>query len=235
MQNPKSNDSWLLAPDSCSYRFLHDRVQQAAYFLIPESQKQSTHLKIGQLLLSKGGSGGTAPTAEEREEKIFDIVNQLNIGVNLITQQTERDELAQLNLIAGRKAKASTAYAAAKMYLAVGIRVLPAKAWQSQYQLALALHEEAAEAAYLSGDFEQMEQWADTVLEQARSLLDKVKVYEVKIQACMVQNQMKSALQIALQALSLLGVSFPEEPNAADFQRALSETTSHFREKRIED
>ncbi|HEY9611154.1 trifunctional serine/threonine-protein kinase/ATP-binding protein/sensor histidine kinase, partial [Allocoleopsis sp.] len=218
-----------------SYRFLHDRVQQAAYFLIPESEKQSTHLKIGQLLLSKGGSGGMAPTAEEREEKIFDIVNQLNIGANLITQQTERDELAQLNLIAGRKAKASTAYAAAKMYLAVGISLLPEKAWQSQYELALALHEEAAEAAYLSGDFEQMEQWADTVLQQARSLLDQLKVYEVKIQACMVRNQMHSALQLALQALSLLGVTFPEKPNQSDFQLALSEITSPLREKRIED
>jgi predicted ATPase/signal transduction histidine kinase len=227
-QNPKSNDSWLLAPDSCSYRFLHDRVQQAAYFLIPESQKQSTHLKIGQLLLNN-------TPEEEREEKIFDIVNQLNIGVELITQQTERDELAQLNLIAGRKAKASTAYAAAKRYLTVGIKLLSAKAWQSQYELTLALHEEAAEAAYLSGDFEQMEQLADLVRNQARSLLDKVKVYEVNIQACMVRNQMDLALQMALQALSLLGVNFPEKPNQSDIQLALSETTSNLMGKRIED
>ena len=93
---------------SVPYKFLHDRVQQAAYLLIPESQKQSTHLEIGQLLLRKGGQGGTAPTEAEKEEKIFDIVNQLNIGMELITHQTERDELAQLNLIAGRKAKSAT-------------------------------------------------------------------------------------------------------------------------------
>jgi predicted ATPase len=111
-----------------SYKFLHDRVQQAAYFLIPEDQKQSTHLKIGQLLL-------TNTPLEEREEKIFDIVNQLNSGRELINAQAERDELAQLNLIAGRKAKASTAYAAAKKYLTVGLELLAADSWQNQYEL----------------------------------------------------------------------------------------------------
>jgi predicted ATPase len=101
------------------YKFLHDRVQQAAYFLIPEEQKQSTHLKIGRLLLSN-------TPEEEWEEKNFDIVNQLICGVELISDRTERDRLAQLNLIAGRKAKDSTAYAAAVRYLTVGIGLLDA-------------------------------------------------------------------------------------------------------------
>lgn len=135
---------------SVPYRFLHDRVQQAAYFLIPEDQKQSTHLKIGRLLLSN-------IPQEEREEKIFDIVNQLNIRVELITHQTERNELASLNLIAGRKAKASTAYAAAKRYLTAGLELLAGDSWLHQYDLTLALHEEASEAAYLCGDFIAME------------------------------------------------------------------------------
>ncbi len=210
------------------YKFLHDRVQQAAYFLIPESQKQSTHLKIGQLLLSN------IPQAE-REEKIFDIVNQLNIGVELITHQTERDELAQLNLIAGRKAKASTAYAAAKRYLIVGIELLEVNAWHSQYALALALHEEAAEAAYLSGDFEQMEQLADTVLQQALTLLDKVKVYDVKIQAAVAQGNPKEAIKIGLVVLNLLGVSLPENPSQLEIQRGLKETASLWAGQKIED
>ena len=210
------------------YKFLHDRVQQAAYFLIPEEQKQSTHFKIGRLLLS------STPQAEI-EENIFDIVNQLNIGVELIAHQTQRDELAKLNLIAGNKAKASTAYAAAVRYLTVGIELLAEDSWIHQYELTLALHEEAAEAAYLNGDFEQMHGFIEKVRTQAKTLLDKVKIDEVQIQACMVQNQMKSALETALQALLLLGISFPEKPTQSDFQQALSETTSHLIGKRIED
>ncbi|MEG3842382.1 serine/threonine-protein kinase PknK, partial [Microcoleus sp. herbarium14] len=169
---------------SVPYRFLHDRVQQAAYLLIPESQKQFTHLEIGQLLLRKGGHGGTAPTEAEKEEKIFDIVNQLNIGVELITDQIERKELAQLNLIAGHKAKTSTAYEASLKYLNVGRKLLAKDSWQTSYELTLVLYVEATESAYLSTDFELMEQLAAIVLQQARTILDKVKVYEVKISAC---------------------------------------------------
>ncbi|WP_341739531.1 SpoIIE family protein phosphatase [Microcoleus sp. CAWBG640] len=212
---------------SVPYRFLHDRVQQAAYFLIPESQKQSTHLKIGQLLLSN-------IPPEEREEKIFDIVNQLNIGVELINHQTERNELACLNLMAGRKAKTSTAYTAAKRYLTVGLELLAADSWLEQYHLTLALHEEAAEAAYLCGDFIAIEQLADLVLEQARTLLDKVKVYEVKIQAAIAQGNIKEGIKIGLVVLNLLGVILPEEPNQLDIQKGLEETAALYAREKIE-
>ncbi|MCA1992140.1 MAG: AAA family ATPase, partial [Coleofasciculus sp. S288] len=210
------------------YKFLHDRVQQAAYFLIPEDQKQLTHLQIGRLLLSN-------TPEEERDEKIFDIVNQLNIGVELITHQTEREELAKLNLIAGRKAKTSTAYAAAVQYLTVGMKLLAADSWQTQYELTLALHEETTEAAFLSGDLEQMEELADSVLQQAKTLLDKVKVYEVKIQARISQSKPLLAVNTALAVLKLFGMEFPEQPSPLDIQRRLEETASNLAGKRIED
>ncbi|MEG3863101.1 AAA family ATPase, partial [Microcoleus sp. herbarium12] len=204
---------------SVPYKFLHDRVQQAAYSLIPEDQKKSTHLEIGKLLLRN-------TSIEEREENIFAIVNQLNIGVDLITDKTEIDELAQLNLIAGRKAKASTAYAAAQKYLTVGLELLPADSWQTQYELTLALSELATEVAYLNGNFEQMEKWAEVVLQQAKILIDKVKVYEVKIQTSMAQAKQLEAVKIGLQVLELMGVSLPECPTQLDIQQALSETTA---------
>ncbi len=119
------------------YRFLHDRVQQAAYFLIPEDHKKLTHLKIGQLLLRNTSEG-------EKEEKIFDIVNQLNIGTELIGYQNERNELAQLNLIAGRKAKASTAYFATIKYLDMGRKLLAKDSWKTSYELTLFLYVEAS-------------------------------------------------------------------------------------------
>ena len=213
---------------SVPYRFLHDRVQQAAYFLIPEDQKQSTHLKIGQLLLNHR-------TVEEGEEKIFEIVNQLNMGLGLISRQTERDRLAQLNLTAGRKAKASTAYAAAFSYFTVGLELLAPDCWQRQYELTLALHESAAEAAYLSGDFKRMEQLNLVVFQQARSLLHQMKVYEVKILAWVAQSQPLEAVKSALQVLKLLGVSFPLKPSKLKILQAVLRTKFALRGKQIED
>jgi PAS domain S-box-containing protein len=213
---------------SVPYKFLHDRVQQAAYFLIPENKKQSTHLEIGRLLLRN--------TLEaEREEKIFDIVNQLNIGVELITAQIERDELAELNLIAGRKAKYSTAYGAAKKYLTVGLELLDIECWQNHYNLTLGLYEEATEAMYLNGEFEQMEQLAETVLQNANALLDKIKVYQVKIQALKAQNQLKQSLNFGLDILALLGIDLPKDPEPTEIPLTFEQTQLALQGKRIQD
>ncbi|WP_172193478.1 ATP-binding protein, partial [Microcoleus asticus] len=180
VQNPSSSE--LLDSDSCSYKFLHDRVQQAAYSLIPDEQKQIAHLKIGQLLL-------THTSAAETEEKLFEIVNQLNIGKSLIVEPSQQIELAQLNLKAGQKARAATAYTAAFEYCTTGIALLAEDSWQTQYEITLALYEAATEAAYLSGNFEQMKNLAAVIAERSRTLLDTIKVYEIQIQAAQAQHQ----------------------------------------------
>ncbi len=213
---------------SVSYKFLHDRVQQAAYFLIPEDRKQATHLKIGQLLLTN-----TSP--EEREEKIFEIVNQLNMGGESIARQAERDELARLNLIAARKAKASTAYAAALKYLNAGMELLADSSWETLYDLTFALHEEAAEVSFLCGEWERMEQFTSVVLQQAKTILEKVKVYDIKIISYDVQGNLKKAIQIGLEALNLLGFSLPDSPSPSDIERGLEQTKAYFSGKNIED
>jgi predicted ATPase/signal transduction histidine kinase len=210
------------------YKFFHDRVQQAAYSLIPEEQKRSTHLKIGQRLLKN--------TPEvEREERMFDIVNHLNVGVNLITHELDREQLARLNLVAGKKAKAATAYSAAVEYFNSGRELLALNSWENQYELTLALHTEAAEAAYLSGDFDRMETLASVVESCAKTLLDKVKVYEVQIEAYTAQNKLQEALNTGLQVLKQLGVEFPSEPNFSDIGQALGETASILSGKETED
>ncbi|HCF26890.1 MAG TPA: serine/threonine protein kinase, partial [Cyanobacteria bacterium UBA11049] len=187
------------------YKFLHDRVQQAAYSLIPENRKQEVHLKVGQLLLKN-----TSPA--EREEKIFDIVNQFNIGAELITDPSERYELAQLNLMAGRKAKAATAYESALKYLTLGIELLADNSWQSHYHLTLALYVEAVEVQYLTTNFEKAQRLSEIVLAQANSLLDKVKLYELKIQFYIAQNQMIEAIDTALPVVELLGYPLSQNP-----------------------
>ncbi|MEH2067347.1 MAG: AAA family ATPase [Nostoc sp.] len=210
------------------YKFVHDRVQQAAYSLIPEEQKKPIHLKIGLLLLNN------IPVAEQ-EERIFELVNQFNIAVEFICHQTKRDQLAQMNLIAGRKALASTAYPAAVKYLTTGIQLLADDSWETNYELILALYETAAEAAYLDGDFEQTEQLAEVVLARGKTLIDKVKVYEVKIKAYGAQNQALKGINTALAFLKLLGVEFPEHPSQSDVQLVMAEIASNLAGRRIED
>ncbi|MEG3917890.1 AAA family ATPase [Microcoleus sp. T3_A4] len=213
---------------SVPYKFLHDRVQQAAYFLIPESQKQSTHLEIGQLLLRN------TPEAEI-QDKIFDIVNQLNMGVELIEYQTERDRLAQLNLMAGRKAKASTAYAAANIYLQTGIELLRTNCWLLQYELTLNLYIAAAEAAYLNADFDGMEQMAALVLQEAQTILDRVKIYEIKIAAQTAQSKVLETIAVAREALLQLGIELPAEPDEAKIGKALQALAPQLTGRKIEE
>ena len=223
----ESADITEISKLSIHYKFLHDRVQQAAYSLIPEEQKSSNHLQIGQLQKSY-------TRAEELDDNIFDIVNQLNLGANLITTPSEREELAQLNLQAGHKAKASTAYAAAGKYLMVGIELLSASSWQNQYDLTLALYESATEVAYLNGDFELQAQLAAIILAQANTILDKVKTYLIQGQVYMAQHQQKAALELMLPVLKQLGITFPQQPSATDAELFLQETQLAWKEKPIE-
>jgi len=210
-----------------NYKFLHDRVQQAAYTLIDESQKHLVHLQIGRLLLQN-------TTSDLLTEKIFEIVDHLNFGVELVTHQQERDEIVKLNLMAGQKALAATAYDAALQYFKVGLKLLKTESWQSEYDLTLALCSQAAEAAYLSGHFDEMEQLVDVVLNHASTVLDQVKAYDSRIQACLSQGDPKEALKIGLEVLKLLGVIVVETPSQLDVQRGLEETASLLAGREIE-
>ncbi|GAB4291893.1 MAG: AAA family ATPase [Oscillatoriaceae cyanobacterium] len=182
------------------YRFLHDRVQQAAYSLIPEADKKATHLKIGQLLLEN-------TTPAERQDNIFAIVNQLNFGTDLLQVQAEKDALAELNLIAGQKAKAATAYEAALRYLHIAFELLGGESWERNYDLTLGVYVQLVEAEYLNGNFEPAKQLSELVLRKAKTLLEQVKIYEIKIQSEFSQFQMQAAIDTALPVLETLGVS----------------------------
>lgn len=206
------------------YKFLHDRVQQAAYALIDESQKQIVHLQIGRNLLENTLS-----------ERLFEVVDHLNHGIDLVTDQAERTEMAKLNLIAGQKAKGSIAYSMAQTYLATGKAWLDPSSWQTNYDLTLELYSESTEVAYLCGDFEQVEYWATIVLQEAKTFLDTVKVYEIKIQTYIAQSQLLTAINTALQVLHQLGISFPETPKQSDSYFELNTITSLLGERAIED
>ncbi|MEG4207985.1 AAA family ATPase [Microcoleus sp. Pol7_A1] len=211
-----------------SYRFLHDRVQQAAYSLIPEEERAIAHYQIGQLLLQQ-------ISAEAREERIFELVNQLNYGTTLVVEQTERDDLGKLNLTACRKARAATAYQAAREYATVGLTLLGFEAWQRQYEMTLSLHELAAEIAWLCGDFEGMERRIEATLHHAKTPLDRMQIYQIKIQSLNSRNEFLAALSTGKYVLQLLGVSLPDSPTTEEIQQARQEINASLGDRSIEE
>ncbi len=186
------------------YRFAHDRIQQAAYSLIPETERQIVHRQVGQRLRQH------TPVAQQ-EQWIFDITNQLNLGQDLLQQQSERNELAQLNQIAGAKAKATAAYSSASQYCQTGLNLLAADCWHTHYNLTLNLYLTAAEAEYLNINFEQATELATMALTHAATLGDRARVCELQMQICMAQQEMVKAVDIGLQILAQLGIAI--EPN----------------------
>ncbi len=197
------------AQEAQVYRFLHDRVHQAAYSLIDERSKPEMHLRIGRLLLLR-------LEPEQQDEQIFTLVNHLNLGITLMTDPHERIHLARLNLQAGEKAKRAAACNAAYGYFSQGITLLPDTAWSDSYELRLSLTEEAAEAAYLSQRYEEMERLIEQVLANAHDMLQKTKAYRIRILANTARNQLKEAVESGLGFLDGFGIHFsqPVTPQA---------------------
>jgi len=211
-----------------AYKFVHDRIQQAAYSLLSPKEQSQTHWQVGQCLLQI-----TSP--EQLQYKIFDITNQLNLGRSLIETQSQQNRLAELNLIAGEKAKVSSAYQAAFQYLQIGLTLLNPDSWQTNYDLSLVLYSATAEAAYLSGNFEQVEPLCQQVIEQAKTLIASLKVYNAKIQTYIAQRKSIEAIQISLQLLEQLGVYLPIHPTAEDVQQAFQKNALKLADKPIAD
>jgi predicted ATPase/transcriptional regulator with GAF, ATPase, and Fis domain len=186
-----------------SYGFLHDRVQQAAYALVSSEQKPHVHLQVGRLLRDRWD-------LNTAEEKIFDVVHHLNLGSALISGDAERLEVIRLNLNAGRKAKASTAFQSALSYFRAGINLAyDPNRWESEYDLMFSLHIERADCEYLCGHYEEADRCFKLLLDRARTRLDKAKVHRLRL----VQNENKSnyaaAIECGREGLALLGVTFP--------------------------
>jgi PAS domain S-box-containing protein len=186
-----------------SYKFLHDRVQEAAYSLVPPQSRPEVHLRIGRLLRD-----GLNPA--DIAESVFDVVNQLNRAVDLIEDPAERLSLLRLNVIAGMKAKAAIAYTSARNYFALAETLLSLDAWAHRYQETFDFYLAFSECEYLIGNFADADKLFDLILDRAVSDLDRAKVYGLRMKLYQVAGKYDDGVTVALEALRLVGVAFPD-------------------------
>jgi predicted ATPase/transcriptional regulator with GAF, ATPase, and Fis domain len=188
--------------DSGVYEFVHDRVQQAGYGLIAEDQRAAVHLGVGRELLAECGS-------DVPEERLFEIVNHVNVGASLIDGTSERIAIASLNLAAARRAKASAAYNAALDYLRAGISLAGDDRWQSHYALMFGLHFEQAECLYLAGDSDGTRVAHERLLGQAQTSLDQASVHELRVTFYENRSLYAEAIASGRDGLALFGLLLP--------------------------
>ena len=206
-----------------SCRFVHDRIHQAAHSLIEEGQMQSVHLKVGRRLLETVGAV---------EERLFEIVNHINFGAELVDRADERLDMARLNLAAGIKAKNSTAYDSGLAYLRAGIRFLPESAWEVAYDLAFELYRTETECAYLLGDFDHAENLSGMLLHRSRDRHEKAQIYNLRIAFYSSVGRFKDSIAAGIEGLEHYGIQLSED--ADDLPGAI-ERELHEIQRRIGD
>ncbi len=193
--------------DKIDYQFIHDRVQQAAYDLIPESARKQTHLRIARLLLER-----YEPQDMENHRTVFEILQHYNKSLDLVSERKEKLVVAALNLTASQKAKRSIAYQHALSYVSSAIELLDESYWQSDYQLLFDLYRERSESSYLAGNHEESEQYFDVLLAHAKTNLEKADIYTIKVILYANRHQHEKSLATGIDALKLLGIKLPLHP-----------------------
>ncbi|HLP45490.1 MAG TPA: ATP-binding protein, partial [Candidatus Kapabacteria bacterium] len=197
--------------DDRQYKFMHDRIQQAAYALISEGDKKSVHLKIGRLLLREFGEHESIEYLEKMGQRIFDIANHFNIGIEFVTAEEEKIKIARLNLKAAQKAKAAIAYGPAWEYVQQALRLLPDNSWKQNYDLTIAVYNEAIHIAFLVGNYTEIKHLSDIVLNFSAKVMDKSTVYEYQILLLITQNEFAKAVDTSSKILCSLGIDIPEK------------------------
>jgi PAS domain S-box-containing protein len=202
----------VLRSDS-NYTFLHDRIREAAYALIPEGARAIAHLRIGRVLAAR-------TPAEDLEENIFDIVSQFGRGAALISTQEEREQVAQLNLMAGKRARAATAYDAALQYFTAGRALLAEAGWEQCYRLTFDLELIRAECEYLIGELASAEERLAMLSIRAQTPVDAAAVACVRINLYTTLGQSDSAVEVGLEYLRRVGGQWSPHPTEEDVRHA---------------
>jgi PAS domain S-box-containing protein len=201
----------LILQQESTYKFLHDRIQQAAYSLIPEEHRADVHLGIGRVLLA-------SMTVDALAEHLFDVATQLNRGAALLIDPDEKAHVAAVDLTAGRKAKASAAFASARAYFSAGMALLDERDWSTQYDLMFNLWFERAECEFLTSNFDTAEQLIGELLQREASKVDQAAIYHLKVQLHEVKGEYARAVASAIACLNLLGIDIPVHPTQEQVQ-----------------
>ncbi|SED35510.1 trifunctional serine/threonine-protein kinase/ATP-binding protein/sensor histidine kinase [Bradyrhizobium erythrophlei] len=209
-----------------SYRFIHDRVQEAAYSLIPREKRAEEHLRIGMLMASH-----TSP--EKLEECIFEIANQLNRGTHLISSIAEHERIAELNFIAGRRAKSSTAYASALYYLRAGRRFLTDETWDSNYDLIFSIEALIAECELLTADMSAAEDRLSKLAEKAKSAHDIALVARLRVTLYIILGSPRGT-DVFIEYQRRLGEEWSPHPTDEEVRQAYDQVVSLLNARQIE-
>ncbi|MFW6237002.1 MAG: BREX system ATP-binding domain-containing protein, partial [Desulfosudaceae bacterium] len=203
----RANAEDLIRQEGQDYRFQHEKIREAAYSLINESERPGLHRRIGELMLAR---------AKNREsgikDEVFYIVRHLNAGAEALTDPDSRFELAWLNYLAGEKAKSSTAYGAAGDYFSRAVALMPENQWTAHYDFAWSLHMALAETLFLTGRLEEADRIFDALLANARDNLWRAEVYGLMVMLNTAVDKPDKALEIGLRGLELLGIKIPKNP-----------------------
>ncbi|WP_455282641.1 trifunctional serine/threonine-protein kinase/ATP-binding protein/sensor histidine kinase [Cupriavidus necator] len=211
-----------------AYAFVHDRVHEAAYSLTPEASRAQAHLRIGRLLAAQ-----TPP--EKREEAIFEIAGQLNRGAALITGQDEREQLAEFNLIAGQRAKASTAYASALTYLVTGAELLGDDCWERRHDLIFALALNRAECEFLTGQLAAADERLAALSDRATTTVEKALVACLQLDVYLVLDRSDRAVAVCLAYLRHVGIEWSPHPSDDEVRQEYDRIWSQLGNRTIED
>jgi PAS domain S-box-containing protein len=195
----------LVFREDSAYKFLHDRIQRAAYSLIPESQRPEVHAGVGRVLLA-------SMTADQLAERLFDVANQFNRAVGRLIDPDEKARVASIDLRAGRKAKASAAYASACAYFTAGMALLDERDWISQYELTFSLWRERTECEFLTANFDKAEQLITELLRRAASKIDMAAAYTLGVSLYTAKSETTRAVESGLACLRLLDIDLPAHP-----------------------
>ena len=220
--------SGLVLRSENSYAFQHDRIQEAAYSLIPEEARAEAHLRIGRMLVAHTPTG-------KLEEAIFEIVSQLNRASSLVTAPEEREQLAEFNLLAGKRAQASSAYVSALNYLTAGAALLTEDSWQRRRELSFALELARANCEFASGAIAEAEKRLRSLSMRAVTTGERVAVACLQVDLYQGIDRSDEAIAVGLRALRHLGVDFPERPTEADARRAYDGIWTRLGTRAIED
>ncbi|MFT0174896.1 AAA family ATPase, partial [Paraburkholderia mimosarum] len=195
-----------------TYRFAHDRVQEAAYLLTAEELRSRVHLRIGRLLAD-------VTPAEKQEEAVFEIVNQLNRAIPVMASRAERERLAEFNWIAGWRAKASTAYASALKYLVVGTELLRDDGWERRRDLIFALQLNQAECEFLTGEVAAADERLAALSARAKDEVEQASAACLRVDLYVTLGQSGRAVAVGLECLRHLGIQWAPHPTEEEARR----------------